>query len=123
MECKYHKVLEKLHDAIWIRINNYYDWEFFGYWLGDESNLAGYYREVFEEILDEPLTESQINLLNKKGENLENMIGKWLSKWIENNPNIQNQKMPKSCLNVKMYEYIIYQLNKPDMIILIGNKC
>lgn len=34
MECKYHKTLEKLHEAVWMRIDNYYDWEFFGFWLG-----------------------------------------------------------------------------------------
>jgi hypothetical protein len=123
MECKYHRILQKLHETVWNRIDSYYDWDFFWYWLGDESALGRRYREVFEEILEEPLTESQINLLNNKGGNLETMIGKWDSKWKENNPNLGNEKIPRPCLKVKMYEHIIYQLNKPDILQIIGNRC
>ena len=123
MECKYHNILKNLHEALWLRIDNYYNWEFFDYWLGDESNLGGPYKETFEEILQEPLTEAQNTLLEKKGGNLETMIGKWCSKWHANNPGLQGQKMPKSCLKVKMYEYIVYQLNRKDLKELVGTCC
>jgi len=123
MDCKYHNILEKLNQVIWERIDDHYDWVFFGYWLGDESDLGDYYKETFEDFLDEPLTERQIVLIKKKGINLETMIGKWCHKWNTNNPELQDQKLPKSCLKVKIYEYIIYQLNKRDIIEIIGEPC
>jgi len=123
MECTYHNILEKLHEVIWERIDNHYDWTFFDYWLGDESNLKECYKEIFEEIMEEPLTDEQNNLLDKKGRNLETMIGKWCYKWKTNNPELQEQKMPKLCLNRKIYEYIIYQLNKSDIKQITGNPC
>jgi hypothetical protein len=123
MECKYHNILEKIHEVLWVRINNHYDWEFFDYWLGDESNLSGCYKDTFEEFIEEPLTEAQNALLEKKGSNLEKMIGNWCYKWKKNNPELDNEKLPKSCLKVKIYEYIIYQLNKADIRQIIGNPC
>jgi len=123
MECKYHNILEKLHEVVWERINNHYDWEFFDYWLGDESNLSRRYKDTFEEFIEEPLTEAQNALLEKKGNNLETMIGKWCGKWKINNPLLQNQKLPQSCLKIKIYEYIIYQINKADIRQIIGNPC
>jgi len=123
MECNYHNILENLHQVVWQRISAHYDWIFFWYWLGDESYLGDLYKETFEEILEEPLTGMQNDLLQKKGENLEKMIGKWCNKWKTNNPELQNQQLPESCLKTKIYEYIIYQLNKPDLTELIGNRC
>jgi hypothetical protein len=123
MECKYHTILDMLHAAIWERIDTHYDWVFFGYWLGDDSNLGFYYKETFEQIVEEPLTEEQNTLLEKKGSNLEIMICKWLSKWKTNNPEPPNEKMPGFCLKIKIYEYIIYQLNKADIREIIGIPC
>jgi hypothetical protein len=123
MDCKYHIILESLHAVIWERIDIHYIHNFFQYWLGDQSNLGGLYKEIFEEILEEPLTDIQISLLEKKGENLETIIGKWSNKWKENNPEVQNQQLPKSCLKIKIYEYLIYQLNKQDIREIIGNYC
>jgi hypothetical protein len=123
MECIYHNILEQLHHVVWERIDNHYDWNMFGYWLGDESDLAGLYKETFEEIIGESLTEAQNTLLEKKGGNLETMIGKWSYRWKTNHPELQEQKMPKSCLKVKIYEHLIYQLNKSDIREIIGNPC
>lgn len=67
MECNYHVILETLNAAIWERIGTHYTWDFFDYWLGDDSNLGRLYREIIEEIKGEPLTEQQNTLLNKKG--------------------------------------------------------
>jgi len=120
-------VLEWLNDVIWERIDSHYDWVFFELWIGDESNLGRRYKESFEEIIEgihqETLTEIQKTLLEKKGENLETMICKWCYKWKLNHPDVQNQKLPKSCLKIKIYEYIIYQLNKPDLRQIIGPPC
>jgi hypothetical protein len=123
MECKYHSILESLHQVVWERIDSHYDWDLFWFWLGDESNLAELYTETFEEVLESQLTEEQNTLLKKKGENLEKMIFKWNDKWKNNNPDLQNQKLPKSCLKIKIYEYILYQLNKGDIRGIIGNPC
>ncbi len=123
MECKYHTILEQLHEAVWERIENHYDWPLFSYWLGDDSELGSIYKEVFQEVIEEQLTEEQNMLLEKKGVNLEKMISKWCANWKENHPDFQEQKMPHSCLRVKIYEYIICQLNKADIREIIGNPC
>jgi len=123
MECKYHTILESLNEVVWGRIESYYNWEMFELWLGDESNLARRYKETFEQVVETPLTEEQIALLEKKGYNLEVMIGKWCSKWKTSHPDLQNEKMPESCLKLKIYEHIIYQLNRPDIIAIIGPSC
>jgi len=123
MECNYHVILETLNAAIWERIGTHYIWDFFDYWLGDESNLGRLYRETIEEITGEPLTEEQNTLLNKKGENLEKVIGKWCGRWERNNPGLQDQRMPPTCLQIKIHEYIIYQFNKRDIKEIVGNPC
>jgi hypothetical protein len=123
MECNYHVILETLNATIWERIGTHYNWDFFDYWLGDESNLGRLYRETIEEITGEPLTEEQNTLLNKKGENLEKMIGKWCGRWERNNPGLQDQRMPPTCLQIKIHEYIIYQFNKRDIKEIVGNPC
>jgi hypothetical protein len=123
MECNYHKIFDVLHVLLWARIEEHYDWEFFGYWLGDESNLGRRYIEVFQNILNVTLTEEQQTLLRKKGENLENQIHKWRAKWRQNHPELPNDNMSKNCLQFKLYEYLNYQLSKPDMIRIIGRPC
>jgi len=123
MECKYHKILEELYQSLLHRVESHYEWPYFEYWLGDESYLGNIYKEKVEEILEEPLTEGQKALLEKKGENLETRIHKWCSTWKTNNPELQNQRMPITCLRVKIYQYLLYQLNKADMIAIIGNPC
>jgi hypothetical protein len=123
MECKYHRILEKLNDVIWNRIDSHYDWQFFGYWLGDDSRLCLSYKTVIEEILEEPLTAEQNTIIEKCGNNLESVIGKCCRKWQDNHPELQNEKMPRFCLRIKIYQYIIYQLKKPYMISIIGNPC
>lgn len=123
MDCIYHKILEKLNDIIWEIIENEYDSPYFSLWLGDESYLGRIYKETFEEILEGPLTDTQISIIEKNGVNLEIIINKWCKKWKTNNPELQNQKLPKYCLKIKIYEYIIYQLNRSDLSEIIGRPC
>lgn len=123
IECKYHTALESIFDTVWDKIESHYDWEFFNYWLGDESNLGRIYKETFFFLLGETFTEEQQSRVEKKGQNLEGVIIKWLTTWKQQHPNLPNEKMPKSCLRNKIYQYIIYQLNKPDMRQIIGNPC
>jgi hypothetical protein len=123
MDCLYHTTLYKLNEAIWSRIESKYEWDCFFYWLGDESNLARIYVDTFEEYIDEELTEDQKNLLTKKGDNLEKIIEKWCEKWCENNPIFQTLKMPKDCLKLKIFEYIIHQFKQSDIVSLIGTCC
>jgi len=120
MECKYHTIIEQLNEIIWERIDSYYLSPYFYFWLGDQSNLGKRYKETFEEIMEEPLSEEQIALIKKKGDNLETMIHKWCNRWKNNN---QNEELPSSCLKIKIYEYIIYQLNKRDLREIIGISC
>jgi len=123
MECNYHKIIEGLNEVIWDRIDSYYDWEMFRYWLGDESELGEFYVDVFEEILQTQLTEENRELIKKKGYNLEVMIGKWCAKWKSNHPETENEKLPSNCLKIKINEYIINQMNKPDILAIIGSPC
>lgn len=123
LDCLYHTILYKLNENIWNRIENRYDWDCFFYWLDDESNLAKIYVESFQEHIEESLSDEQITLLQKKGYNLEKMIEKWCTKWHENNPIFQTIKMPKSCLKLKIFEYIICQLKKKDIVAIIGEYC
>lgn len=123
MECNYHKLILSLRCVLTLKIIEHYEWEFFSYWLGDESNLGQDYIDVFQEILGITLTEEQQGLLQKKGENLENQIHKWRAKWKENHPELENENIPESCLNLKIYEYLNYQLSKPDIIRIIGRPC
>jgi hypothetical protein len=121
-ECKYHIFLTTLTEGIYEKLDEYYNWHLFDYWLGDESNFARVYREAFE-VYNGELTEAQLNLIEKKGKNLESTLGTWLQKWRLNHPNLPNEKMPLSCLKHKIYEYIAYQLKQPDMRGLVGNPC
>jgi hypothetical protein len=123
IECKYHTALETIYDTVWEKIDSRYNWDVFDYWLADESNLGRIYEETFHLLLGDAFTDEHKSLLGKKGDNLEATIGKWLSTWKQNHPNLPNEKMPKSCLRNKIYQYIIYQLNKPDLRILIGSSC
>ncbi len=119
MECKYHILLEQLTDIVWNRINTHYNWDFFNYWLGDESDLGRYYKEAFEQTLDVVLTEDQILLIEKKGRNLERMIDRWCGKWKA----IYNTQLPILCLKSKIHVHIAYQLNKRDITDIIGIQC
>lgn len=123
MECKYHTIIDVLNAAVCERIEIHYNWQFFDYWLGDESNLGRRYKESFEEVIGEPLNEAQNTLLENKGRNLEKMIGKWSYKWHTDHPDLQNQNMPIFCLKKKIHEYLINQLKKPDIIAILGNPC
>jgi hypothetical protein len=120
LDCLYHRILYKVNENVWNRIESKYDWDCFFYWLGDESVLGKKYVDTFQEYMDEELTEDQINLLTKKGDNLEKMIAKWCEKWHEKYPIFQTLKMPKECLKLKIFEYIMYQFKKPDITSIIG---
>jgi hypothetical protein len=125
-ECKYHLLLSTLYERISARLESYYDWEMFNYWIGDESAFASRYRETFVvifAIFHEGLTPEQLENIEKKGRNLEEQIPKWLQKWRTAHPNLPNEKMPFSCLKNKIYEYIIYQFRQRDLKELIGNPC
>jgi hypothetical protein len=120
MECNYHKILERLIVAIWERIDQPYHWRFFDLWLADESDLDNVYIHVFQEILGETFNEEQIAKIKNIGINLEKIIRKWYNKWKLNNSTLE---ISKRCLKQKIYEYLIYQLNKQDIIVIIGNSC
>lgn len=94
----------------------------FRYWLGDESDLARVYKESFEGVIGQ-LTPEQIELVEKKGMNLEKTIEKWGGKWKTDHPALPNEKMPITCLMHKIREHIVYQLNKPDIVAIIGRQC
>lgn len=111
-DCNYHRILHNLYFRIYERIDAYYDWELFDYWLGDESALDNIYKVGFEQIMGNIFNEEQETLIKKKGKNLELMIAKW------------REKCPsKSCVFSKMHEYIIYQLKQKDITDLIGHSC
>ena len=63
------KITDKLDEKI--------DWEFFMYWLGDESDFGTSYRQSFQEHLETNLTAEQTSLVERFGRNLENRIAKW----------------------------------------------
>ena len=79
--------------------------------------------DVFEEILGSPLSDVNRELIKKKAYNLEVMIGKWCYKWMQDNPDLENEKLPSNCLKIKIYEYIFNQMNKADIIAIIGLPC
>jgi hypothetical protein len=103
-----------ISDKITEKLDGKIDWEFFIYWLGDESYFGTSYREAFQEHLETDLTNQQIVLIERMGRNLENRIGTWKT----SNPNIS-----WSCLVHKIYEYLSYQLNKPNIKLIIGEYC
>ena len=109
MECNYHKIVRLLQEKVWARINHYYDWELFGYWLGDESYLHSIYRNVFIDVLGS-LTDEQKEVVERKGRNLEGVIGK-------------SNNLTKSCLQYKINEHIVYQLKKKDIKSIVGSPC
>jgi len=111
-DCNYHRIFNNLYFRIYERIDHHYDWEFFDYWLGDESNLDRIYKEVFQQVMGNIFNEEQEAFLEKKGRNLQNMIGTWKVKCPS-----------KSCVFSKMQEYISYQLKKKDIVALIGHSC
>ena len=123
MECNYHRILDILYDNVWERINDHYEWQFFWYWLGDESDLARVYKESFEQVIGQ-LTPEQIVIVEKKGVNLEKAIEKWGGKWKTDHPGIpRDTNMPILCLMQKIREHIVYQLHKPDIVAIIGRQC
>jgi hypothetical protein len=124
-ECKYHMFLTTLTEEISEKLDDHYNWQFFHYWLGDESNFGGVYRgafEIYNEIFNGNFTEEQLELVANKGRNLEHTIKGWLERWKARHPNDEG-KMPLSCLKHKVYEYIVYQLKQPDMRELVGRAC
>jgi hypothetical protein len=78
---------------------------------------------IFAAFFHETLTQEQIELIRKKGRNLEETITKWLHKWKVTHPDMPNEKMPISCVKHKIYEYIAYQLKQRDMRQLVGSPC
>jgi hypothetical protein len=109
MECNYHKLVIILQEKIWERIDSYYDWELFGWWLGDESYLHAIYRNAFTNVLGS-LTDYEKEVVEKKGRNLESVIGK-------------SNNLTKNCLQIKINEHIVYQLKKKDIKSIIGPPC
>ncbi len=126
-ECRYHSILTMITEEVFEKLDTDYDWEFFDYWLGNESNFGNLYREGFalfwNMILHSTLTEEQLSLVESKGRNLEFTIRNWLQKWKAAHPNSGNEKMPLSCLKHKIFEYVAYQLRQPDLRQLVGNPC
>ena len=123
MDCKYHKILSLLYDAIIERIHSRYGWELFDCWLGDDSNLARRYVDSFQNIIETPLTEEQKHLLEKKGQNLEKMIAKWRLNWKNNHTDLPNDELSESCLYSKILDYLTKQLIKDDLKALIIDYC
>ncbi len=127
IECRYHTILCTITEEVNDRLENHYNWEFFHYWLGDESDFADVYRNSFNDILrihfNTQLTPGQLELIESKGRNLEEIIGKWLRKWKDEHPDKPNEKMPCSCLKYKIHEYVVYQLKSQDLRAIVGNPC
>jgi hypothetical protein len=127
-ECKYHALLNSLYERICYKVASHYDWEFFDFWIEDETegNFPRDYREIFiitfASFNQAPLTQEQIDKIESKGRNLHTVISKWLTKWETPNQGT-NEKMPFSCLKNKIYEYIVYQLKQKDLKTLVGNPC
>ncbi len=122
--CKYHSALQYLHERVFERFEEHYDWEFFDLWFGDDSYFDSIYRQVFATILSpEVLTPEQREIVERKGRNLEETIKKWLRKWKDAHPNLPNEKMPIECIKEKMYAYIAYQLKQRDLRQIVGNPC
>jgi hypothetical protein len=105
------------------RIEQHYEWPMFEYWLGDDSELSELYRQAFVAVLNEPLTNEQIALIERKGINLEKTIHSWLNIWRQNNPGLETGKLPLFCLKHKIHEYIVYQLKQTDIREIIGVAC
>jgi hypothetical protein len=95
------------------KIFDKYEWPMFWYWLGDESNFAGTYRDAFQEVLP-TLSQEQTGLIENKGRNLENIIHKWRS---------SNTTITLTCLQFKIYDFITYQFKKNDLKSIIGVPC
>ena len=112
--CRYHRICMSITGKITDKLDEKIDWEFFMYWLGDESGFGTSYRESFQEHLETNLTAEQTSLVERFGRNLENRIAKWKT----TNPNIT-----WICLVHKINEYITYQLNKPNIKLIIGEYC
>lgn len=123
MECNYHNILDMLIWTISERIETHYVFPMFKYWLGDNSFLSELYVQAFNAVLDEPLTDEQLALIERKGVNLEKTIHSWLNIWRRNNPAPENGRLPLFCLKHKIHEYIIYQLKQADIRAIIGEPC
>ncbi len=127
LECRYHTILCSIIESVNEKIEDHYDWEFFNLWLGDDSNFAEIYRTSFRLILrvhfNTQLTPEQLESIESKGRNLEDIIFKWLRKWKDDHPDKPNEKMPCSCLKYKIHEYVVYQLKSPELRAIVGNPC
>lgn len=123
MDCRFHSYLGMLNEAIFERLDSHYDWELFRYWLGDESNLSKVYTDTYELVFQTELTVEQKNILIKKGDNLEEKIRKWRSQWKAKHPELTNEYISLYCLKIKIQEYLIYQLNKPEVTAFLGEPC
>jgi len=127
LECRYHSLLTMITEEVFEKLDSHYEWQFFGFWLGDESEFGRVYREGFalfwDMILHSTLTDEQRTMIESKGRNLEVTIEKWLQKWKAAHPNEGDSKMPLSCLKHKIFEYVTYQLRQPDLRQLVGNPC
>ena len=72
--CKYHLTLNHIFGRIDISLEEHFEWELFQYWIGDDSDFHKIYKEVFSVLNDNTLTPLQIELVEQKGRNLENVI-------------------------------------------------
>ena len=111
-ECNYHKIVSGVNSLIMIRIDEYYDWQFFNFWLGDESNLGQRYVDTVRNIIP-TITDEQVAYLERLGSNLETQIGKW--RYQKNNS--------KDCIYLKISEYIYYQFKNPRVRAIVGHPC
>lgn len=128
IECTYHTILTTITEEINQRLEDNYNWQFFDLWINDDTEISfgRIYREAFEiynEMIHQQFTQEQLDIVENKGRNLQQVIVRWLNKWKENHPNLPNEKMPLSCLRYKIHEYIIYQLKQRDMRQIVGNPC
>ncbi len=112
--CKYHLTLNHIFSRIDISLEEHFEWEYFKYWIGDDSEFHEIYKEVFSVLNDNTLTPLQIELVEQKGRNLENIIAKWISK---------NSTISFNCIREKVHIYIANQLKKEDIQAIIGPPC
>jgi hypothetical protein len=123
MECIYHRIIERLNEVILEEIDCYHNWAICGYRFGNESVFGKRYINVFEEILETQLSEENRTLIKIEEYDLDLMIAKWCAKWRSNRSMSELEKVPINCLKLKIYEYIFNQMNKPDIIAIIGVPC
>jgi hypothetical protein len=112
MECNYHKVIPYIIHFVTEKIDEHWEWQYFSYWLGDDSELGAIYIEGVNSFIP-TISQEQENYIKNLGVNLEKQIAKW--RYQQNNN--------EGCVREKIREYIYYQFKNPKLRAIVGNPC